>query len=89
MSCSLEVKAPTLSTVPLYIRPTFEMKQRQKRMEKKYRQKQIRDTEEDESGEIMAAESQSQSAKARRDDCDDGTKAGLPWKATMMNGMMV
>ena len=77
MSCSLEVKAPTLSTVPLYIRPTFEMKQRQKRMEKKYRQKQIRDTEEDESGEIMAAESQSQSAKARRDDCDDGNESRL------------
>ena len=74
MSCSLEVKAPTLSTVPLYIRPTFEMKHRQKRMEKNKRR--IRATEEDdESGEIMAAESQS--TKTRRDDCGDGNTSRL------------
>ena len=53
MSCSLEVKAPTLSTVPLYIRPTFEMKHHQKRMKENKRPKQIRDTEEDESGEFF------------------------------------
>ena len=75
MSCSLEVKAPTLSTVPLYIRPTFEMKHRQKRMEKNKRRKQNRDTEEDESVEIMAAESQS--TETRRGDCVDGKASRL------------
>ena len=35
MSCSLEVKAPTLSTVPLYIRPTFELERRQQRLEER------------------------------------------------------
>ena len=53
------------------------MKHHQKRMKENKRPKQIRDTEEDESGEIMAAESQSQSAKTRRDDCDDGDASRL------------
>ena len=35
MSCSLEVKAPTLSTVPLYIRPTFELERRHQRLEER------------------------------------------------------
>ena len=66
MSCSLEVKAPTLSTVPLYIRPIFEIRHRQKRLEEKKRRKKIRDDGDNEAGEIMAAESQS--TKASRDD---------------------
>lgn len=53
------------------------MKHRQKRMEKNKRRKQIRDTEEDEFGEIMAAESQSQSTETRRDDCGDGKASRL------------
>ena len=80
MPCSLEVKAPTLSTIPLYIRPIFEMKQRKKRLEKNYSttrkgREQIHQNEEDESDEnkaITAAEIQD--TETSRDGCIDGNK---------------
>lgn len=83
MPCSLEVKAPTLSTIPLYIRPIFETKQRKKRLEKNYSstrkgREQIHQNEEDESDEkkaITAAESQG--TETSRDDCIDENKDRL------------
>ena len=77
MSCSLEVKAPTLSTVPLYIRPTFETERRQMKLEEMKRREQIREDESPSDKNNVITAELSQGTEVSRDNVDDRKVGGL------------